>query len=382
MAREWFGMEPTRHPIRIDAERFDDLAPLAQALKGVDLLQLGEATHGAAQFYTLKSRIVRFLHERAGFDTLLLESGFLEATLAGLDRPRHAAATMMEETAFVNFRWQEMLPLYERIAARPQLHFAGIDPQFTSDSLLDRVRSAVSPYDSVLAEELKKNLGGCYALFGQTQDRAKFDATRDGYFAWLETTRAALGKIVPKREDRERWDVLTRGLSVLKPYWNVPPDGLFGPDRNALRDRIMADHAAWLLARRRRPRAILWAHNGHIGDVPWYPTTGHHLAKSRGRRSYALGVFAVEGTFYSHMTRKVEPWAAPDGGLERRLAGGDAPAVFVDFRSQSPEALAEFRKPMPAFEPENGGVFAFNAADRFDGVLLVRRISPPNRPKA
>jgi hypothetical protein len=54
---------------------FRDLEQLAPALRRASVVALGEATHADGTSFALKSRLVRYLHERMGFHVLAWEAG-------------------------------------------------------------------------------------------------------------------------------------------------------------------------------------------------------------------------------------------------------------------------------------------------------------------
>jgi erythromycin esterase len=62
--------------IQPGASDYRDLLPFAQAIGQARVVALGEQTHGGAEEFLLKTRLVKYLHEKMGFDVLLLESGF------------------------------------------------------------------------------------------------------------------------------------------------------------------------------------------------------------------------------------------------------------------------------------------------------------------
>ncbi len=68
-------------PVRIAAtpkDDFADLAPFGAAVGSARIVALDEQTHGGHEEFVLKTRLLRYLHERLGFDVLVLESGFFD----------------------------------------------------------------------------------------------------------------------------------------------------------------------------------------------------------------------------------------------------------------------------------------------------------------
>jgi erythromycin esterase-like protein len=57
---------------------FSDLEPLAEAIGAARIVQLGEQSHGAGASFEARVRLIKFLHQRMGFDVVIWESGLYE----------------------------------------------------------------------------------------------------------------------------------------------------------------------------------------------------------------------------------------------------------------------------------------------------------------
>lgn len=354
--------------IRITGDEFDDLAPIAEFVQHAQVVQIGEATHGGAEFYTLKNRLVRYLHEKCGFKLLVLESGVLETGLAIAKRDSLAPKQLMDSTVFANFRWKESLPLFEYLKGKPELGVVGIDPQFSSDEVLPLVKSAVAAWDIELAEEIERRLGEGYGFMGLGAKPDEFRAKRDSYLKWLDS---AIDRLQSRQDAKRRIDrrlaFLIGSFKDLRTYWNYEPDTP-ATNRFVLRDRIMASNAVGQIGSK---KSIVWAHNGHLGKGLGYKVLGDYLKESYGAKTVSIGIFARRGEWYRHWQSDRQPWGAEPEGFEASFAPTDG-AWF--------QTTKDMNKAVRAFEPENGGILQFVPRDRFDAVIVIDKISSPTKP--
>src|SRR3954466_2480613 len=62
----------------IDDGDYDDLRPLAGWIGQARIVMLGEPSHGDGAAFRARGRLIRYLHERLGFDVLAWESGMFD----------------------------------------------------------------------------------------------------------------------------------------------------------------------------------------------------------------------------------------------------------------------------------------------------------------
>ncbi|WP_051217383.1 hypothetical protein [Paenibacillus assamensis] len=67
---------------KIAKKEFDDLQMLKPLLQSKRIVYLGESTHGAAQFNSVKTRLIQFLHQEMRYNVLAFESGLGDVTAA------------------------------------------------------------------------------------------------------------------------------------------------------------------------------------------------------------------------------------------------------------------------------------------------------------
>lgn len=354
-------------PIQLVGEDYQDLAPLGSAIGKRTIVELGEATHGAAEFYQLKLRLVRYLHEKRGFNVLAIEAGMMETGMAALRRNELTDREWMVTTMSGGMRWREMLPLFAYLKSRPKLRVIGIDPQFSATEVLDYTHDAVAPYRPKLAAQIRQRLGEPYQYQAlHSTDAAAYAQAEADYVRWLDAVQAQLEKIRPELADASKFAILRRGFAGLRDYYQGAA-GQTQIQRFQARDRVMAEN---LLAQIDKDRVIVWAHNGHIGRGIGFKVVGDHLRQARPKDVFGLGLFGRTGEWREHWSGQTKPWEFAPDGIENRFPSGQS--WF--------STTTAMTKMITAYEPENGGRVAFDPNQRFDGLIVVDKLTPTNRP--
>lgn len=249
------------------------------------------------------------------------------------------------EEVLALIRW--MRAHNERPGTAPVIGFRGFDmqyPQLAIDAVLAYVRQVdpaaidrftgyyaeFRPYQQVYPRSTYAGLPA--ATRGQLREglQQAYAALRDGRAAYVAASSAS---------EYDRALHSARLVTQAEAYFSHGDNSVAGW---RVRDRAMADNAAWLLEQGGSgAKMILWAHNGHIGYLPYewdqVPSMGGHLREWYGGELVAIGLTGYAGEFNTHSpTRRAIaaqrlPPPPPDS-YEAAFRQTDLPRLLLDLR--------------------------------------------------
>ena len=242
---------------------------------------LGEATHGTSEFYRARAEISRRLIERHGFKIVAVEADWPDA--ATIDRyVRHRTPEPSREQAFARFptwMWRneevrefvDWLRAYnEPLSPDARVEFRGLDVYSLSASIeaVLRYLDSIDPAEAAAARERY----GC--LTPWQQDPAQYGAAAlRGRADCEEEVAAQLAELLNHRLDYIKKDgeaffdaeQNARIVRAAEEYYRIMYYG--SVESWNLRDRHMYDTLHRLMDARSGAKAIVWAHNSHIGNA-------------------------------------------------------------------------------------------------------------------
>jgi erythromycin esterase-like protein len=247
------------------------------------VILLGEATHGTSQFYRARAAITRRLIERHGFNIVAVEADWPDA--ARIDRyVRHGAHEPASEEAFTRFptwMWRDvemhdfvdwLRAHNEKLPRQARTQFCGLDIY----SLRASIAAVLAYLDRIDPGEAKTARGryGCLtpwqdepARYGRAAFHLDGSPCEEAVVAEL---RALLDKRLEYvRSDGESFFDAAQNARVVRAaehYYRL----MYRSSTESwnLRDRHMFDTLVRLLgARGDNAKAVVWAHNSHIGNA-------------------------------------------------------------------------------------------------------------------
>ncbi|MEX2481503.1 MAG: protein-L-isoaspartate(D-aspartate) O-methyltransferase [Gammaproteobacteria bacterium] len=270
------------------AEHFDDLetcdlGPLLDRIDNARVVLIGEASHGTSEFYRFRARLTRELIAHKNFSFVAIEGDWPDA--AHIDHyVRHFEYAPAEWVAFARFptwMWRnhdvrEFVEWLRRhngsLDAAHRVAFYGLD-LYSLYSSIESILRYLDTVDPDVAARARQRYG-CLtpwqsdpAAYGQAALNARFRTCEQEVVAML-------GTIIEKHQsytthDGERYlDAIqnARLIANAEKYYRV----MYYGSRESwnLRDSHMFQTLETMLKfRGSRSKAVVWAHNSHVGDA-------------------------------------------------------------------------------------------------------------------
>ncbi|TIX50722.1 erythromycin esterase family protein [Alteraurantiacibacter aquimixticola] len=330
------------------------------------IVLLGEATHGTHEFYTARAQITRRLIEEHGFNIIAVEGDWPD--IARLDEyVRHGDARPRAGEPFARFptwmwRNKEVLAFADWLrghnAELPEEQRAcmrGLDIY----SLRESMHSVIAYLDEHCADEAAeaRRRYGCLTPW---QDEPQFYGRAVKYSGLAECEDivvSQLDEMLKRRmefiaEDGERYFDAEQNARIVRAAERYYRSMYRGATESwNLRDRHMFDTLQQLMAHHKEARAVVWAHNSHIGNASatamgWQGefNIGELVRKSYGDQAVLIGFGTDRGTVAAasdwgeHMqVMKVRP--ARDDSWEKAFRLTGLARSLTDWRTRKDAEL-------------------------------------------
>ena len=388
---------------------FSDLQPLKKVLQGVQVIGLGEATHGTHEFFEIKHRLVEFLVTQMGFTAFALESGFSdcepinEYILTGKGN-RATVLTNQNYTGWDTEEFSAMLDwmrAYNRkVPDEKKVRFYGLDILSLQKVGRERVRAYFKKYvpeKIAQIDSLFRVLEGeeinWLSRMSQSALQQCFIPLND-LMSYLIANKDRLVGASSLKE----WEQVHKYLEVMEQslYYNVKevPPSLSSKkldiNKNVMRDEYMWQNLLYLMENE-KPKAkfMFWAHNYHVQSNDTVKSVGYFLRQKLGNKYYALGLECYQGTFQARELLPDNSWgdlkvdtihSAPKS-INWYFAHTGKQNLFVDLRQASSNAVVDKWLDKPSSFGEGNWIHRnanenfeiIKLKDLYDGLLFIER---------
>jgi erythromycin esterase len=333
---------------------FDDLAPLDKIIGDARIVALGEASHGTAEFFQMKHRLLEYLVTKKGFTVFAIEANWPESLLAEryVTSGEGDAASALAAMYFWTWQTEEVRDMLDWMRAynktagsRPTLHFSSFDMQ-TPAIALRRVKEFVSKYDPKDGGDLLN----CYEGMDKFNPQEWMARPKPEKEALHDRAKEAIQRLSNKRDmlikatSVEAYRDASHCAQIVEQACEMYADG-FG----LTRDKAMAANVKWL-AEEAYPnqKIVLWAHNGHVSTTGYggpYKPMGSYLREIFGPQMVVFGFASDHGSIRA--IRMKEGKFVPGGPVSLKLPPALPNSSEALFRQVAPRFILPFQRIKP-----------------------------------
>ncbi len=375
------------HDIGVDAGyQNGNWEAVLTAVQGKRIVLLGELNHGSKEIFITRNELIKKLHQDLGFEVILFESGLGE--VGALDLKKDSLTGEQLTTGFFGgWRTREFRDLMEYVQEN-KLSVGGFDVQKTGGA-----------FNTLLEEQarLLKLEAGSYdqleSRFNQQKNllsdrKAVYDSLRPSTEALLRDYQILSDQINVKAGKNNTQATLIVRRTLENRIFYLHYFLSFTQTKNwhkrwQDRDSMMASNVEWLIHNLyENKKIIIVAHNYHIARFNEKEAVmGEFLLQPFGAETYALGVFAGDGSF------------ADNAGKIKQMGPVETEAADIREVIQLLENKVHFLAIPKVQTDENAFLFGETTINdtfidltgtnklrlnkHFDGLLLIDKISPP-----
>ena len=244
---------------------FNNFPNLDSILKGVEIVMLGEQSHGEATVYDTKIKLIKYLHQELGFDLLIFESGFYDCNKAWqqIEEGENVRDAMGKSIFSLWSTTKDLKPLADYLEVTKNsdkpLQLYGFDNQLTGKYSAKYFLNDLSEYfnknnSSILETDEWRHFSENITLLTnyKTKELKKNEPTKD--LTFIQNLINEIAELESSNES-QFW------IQTLKSTYTYLSDVSLKTD---LRDKQMAENLIWIKEKYPNSKIICWGATSHF----------------------------------------------------------------------------------------------------------------------
>jgi erythromycin esterase-like protein len=324
--------------------RVEDFSFLKEELKNAQVVMLGENTHYDGNVFEMKTKIIKYLHQEMGYNTIAFESGVYDVWKAqqSINANENVRAAF-ENSLFTIWakknEFKSFIEFYDN--NKSNLKLFGFDNQITGKYGEKELFTDLYDYCKQNQLTLDLNKEDLELLFESMDSSGFFDEGDITYPQFKNSFHKLLSAIEqkPKSETNFYWSQIIKSLLTLgeENYKKIRVLSTFNCTlADNIRDKQMADNLLAYIKTHPNEKIICWGANQHFANdmsyvkepiIDKFIPMGSYIKTALKEKVYSLAAITARDSIY--LQEKWEKTPMNNSSFEYYLKSKNVPHIFI-----------------------------------------------------
>ena len=363
-----------------------DFSFLKEELKDVQVVMLGENTHFDGNVFEMKTKIVQYLHQEMGFNTIAFESGIYvewkaQKSISEGQNVKEALSNSLFSIWAKRNEFQSFIEFYNQ--NKKDLKIFGFDYQITGNNGNVLLAKDLFEYAKKINHKIKFKQEDFELLLESMTNSGMFDEEDISYEQFKTELTLFKTKISQQKDSDEKfyWNQIVKSLLELG-HDAISKEEILSTFNTTsfdnIRDKQMADNLLAYLKQNPEAKVICWGANAHFVNnmssitepkLKEFLPMGSYIKKELRNKVYSLAAITSEDSIY--LQNKWHPTPIKNHSFEYFLKEKNtSPHIFISSNQSGMQILAWNRLFSPITFVES------KLNELHDGYLYFRSVTP------